>query len=78
METQVQTTYIQHFTLLVLPADPAKRAVITGVGLPIIPIDLKINDNSEQKIALEGKMIVDSNKDEHARKLCKTILYRTH
>lgn len=60
------------------PADPAKRAVITGVGLPIIPVDLKISDNSEQKIALEGKMIVDANKDPHARKLCKSILYRTH
>lgn len=60
------------------PADPAKRAVITGVGLPIVPVDLKINDNSEQKIALEGKMIVDANKDPHARKLCKHILFRTH
>ena len=60
------------------PSDPAKRAVITGVGLPIIPVDLKINDNSEQKIALEGKMIVDANKDPHARKLCKTILFKTH
>ena len=60
------------------PADPAKRAVITGVGLPIIPVDLKINDDSEQKISLEGKMIVDSNKDSHARKLCKSLLYRTH
>ena len=60
------------------PADPAKRAVITGVGLPIIPVDLKINDDSEQKISLEGKMIVDANKDPHARKLCKSILYRTH
>ena len=60
------------------PSDPAKRAVITGVGLPIIPVDLKINDNSEQKIALEGKMIVDANKDPHARKLAKTILFKTH
>ena len=60
------------------PADPAKRAVITGVGLPIIPVDLKISDDSEQKIALEGKMIVDANKDPHARKLCKSILYKTH
>ncbi len=60
------------------PADPSKRAVITGVGLPIVPVDLKINDNSEQKIALEGKMIVDANKDPHARKLAKKILFRTH
>lgn len=60
------------------PADPAKRAVITGVGLPIIPVDLKINDDSEQKIALEGKMIVAANKDPHARKLCKSILIKTH
>lgn len=60
------------------PTDPAKRAVISGVGLPIIPVDLKINDDSEQKVALEGKLIVDANKDPHARKLAKTLLFKTH
>lgn len=67
-------------TLLVIgtPDDPAKRAVISGVGLPVIPVDLKINDNSEQKIALEGKLIVDANKDPKARKLAKKMLYRVH
>jgi len=67
-------------TLLTIgtPADPAKRAVIYGVGLPIVPVDLKINDNSEQKVALEGKIVLDSNKDPHARKLAKKILFKTH
>lgn len=60
------------------PADPAKRAVISGVGLPIIPIDLKINVDSEQTIALEGKLIVDANKDPKARKLTKQLLFKTH
>ncbi|MFT7880420.1 MAG: hypothetical protein ABXS91_08510 [Sulfurimonas sp.] len=60
------------------PSDPSKRAVISGVGLPIVPVDLKINDNSEQKIALEGKLIADANKDPKARKLAKKILFRTH
>jgi len=60
------------------PSDPAKRAVIVGIGLPIIPVDLKINDDSEQKIALEGEMVVEANKDPHARKLAKTLLFKTH
>ncbi|NOR56999.1 MAG: hypothetical protein GQ474_00570 [Sulfurimonas sp.] len=65
-------------TVIGTPSDPAKRAVISGVGLPIIPVDLKINDDSIQKIALEGKIICDANKDPKARKLAKQLLFKTH
>lgn len=55
------------------PSDPSKRAVLTGVGLPIMPVDLKIDANSKQVISLQGKTVVKANKDKNSRQLVRVI-----
>ncbi|MGW8169648.1 MAG: hypothetical protein ACWGHH_06555 [Sulfurovaceae bacterium] len=64
-------------TLMIIgtPADVSKRVVISGIGMPILPIDFKINSNSEQEFGLEGKTVLSANKDPRARKLVKKILF---
>lgn len=56
------------------PSDPTKRACITGVGLPLMPpTDAIFGNDGKKIIRLEGKLIVDSNKDGKSRKLARML-----
>ena len=55
------------------PADPTKRAVISGVGLPVLPVDLLLNQDSHRTISLQGELVVSANKDKRSRQLARVL-----
>jgi len=55
------------------PADPTKKASISGVGLPILPEDLGFDTSSKKITSLQGKLVVSYNKDTNARELARWI-----
>jgi hypothetical protein len=55
------------------PADPTKKASISGVGLPILPEDLGFDTSSKKITSLQGKLVVSYNKDKNARELARWI-----
>ena len=60
------------------PADPTKKVVVSGVGLPIIPDDSMGSDtNSNKTTRLMGKMVVSTNKDPKSRELVRRIKVKT-
>ena len=62
--------------LVGVPADPTKRVVLRSPSLPVIPVDLKIDANSVQKVSLQGKIALCANKEERPRKLVRKITYK--
>ena len=72
------TTYpvtdgVQRVIVIGNPDDNSKKAVIKGVGLPIIP-NKNINDlNGNDTTPFTGKLVASVNKDEKSRKLVKYI-----
>ena len=53
-----------------------KRASQSGVGLPFVPVNVDFNDSSLQSIFLEGKPMVEANKDPRAKKLSRYFLIK--
>jgi hypothetical protein len=57
------------------PSDPAKKAVISGVGLPVLPEDLGFDNTttSDKIISLQGKLVVSYNKSKRAKELAREL-----
>jgi hypothetical protein len=55
------------------PTDPAKKPVVDGIGLPILPDDLGADADSNKTTRLSGKVVVSANKDPRARKQVREL-----
>ena len=57
------------------PSDPAKKVVISGVGLPVLPEDLGFDNTStsDKIISLQGKLVVSYNKSKRAKELAREL-----
>ncbi len=72
--TSVAGTY--NLMVVLSPADPKKRAVLTGTGLPFL-LEKPVNEKSGDEIVpISGEPLVEINKDANSRKLVMKITFK--
>jgi len=58
------------------PSNIALRPSQSAIDLPLIPVGIAIDKNSDQTIYFEGKLMSESNKNPNSMKLCKYLLFK--
>ena len=67
----------EYYMLVVLsPADPKKRAVLSGTGLAILPEKSAVDTSGNEVIPISGQPIVEINKDANSRQLVRKIRFK--
>jgi hypothetical protein len=58
------------------PSNVALRPSQSAIDLPLIPVGVAIDKNSNQTVYFEGKLMSESNKNPNSMKLCKYLLFK--
>ncbi len=64
---------VHTFSVIGNPSDSTRRAVISGVGVPLMPVDLGTDSNSNKKTRIEGKLVISANKAEASKRLVRQL-----